>query len=68
MMYHGVIESKNFMLKLMDSSSNFDDSKKIEGLYFRIDNNDTLLYRAKLVNKEFRVRMHDHDDNSMPQT
>ena len=34
MMYHGVIESKNFMLKLMDSSSNFDDSKKIEGLYF----------------------------------
>lgn len=56
--FSGIIESKNKLLELMKVKSEYYDGP-IEGLYLRIDNDDYLESRSKLVSAEFHQEIED---------
>lgn len=59
--YHGIIPNREFLKKILTYKSSLDSNKTIEGIYLRLDNDTSLLYRAKIVNPEFSQRVYTDD-------
>ena len=63
-LFKGIIKTKDQLIHLLKTESHYkneaDSNRSIEGIYLRLDDDDTLIRRAKLVSAEFSEGITDH--------
>jgi ATP-dependent RNA circularization protein (DNA/RNA ligase family) len=60
------IFSRNIIIDLLNSQKSRFSSERIEGLYFRLEDNFRLISRAKIVRNDFIQNIKDHWKNELP--